>query len=404
MIQVTELFDWFRYAAGVTQTKPQPMIIANVGGIDCIHSGRVRQHAPELLRMKRVAAAGAWIMALVAAASFASARADEGSPVAPETAIVAYKQLDRIAPAEGVVEAVRQSTLAAQVAGRVVALNVKAGDSVKAGQVLAQIDARSATDAEAASQSQVREARANLANVKSKYERSRQLFAQKFISQAALDQAQAEYLAAQEQTAAAIANASQAATAKSFTAISAPYAGMVASTEVEVGDMATPGRALLTVFDPRELRVTATLPQAVLAQVKLDAPVAVDIPTLGRKLSARGITVLPVADTRTHTTRVRIALPDSAGLLPGQYAKASFVTGHTRALAIPASAVLRRSEVTAVYVLDSSGTARLRQVRLGEPAGEGLVEVLAGLLPGERISLEPVRSGIEASRDGNHPS
>jgi RND family efflux transporter MFP subunit len=325
-------------------------------------------------------------------------------PQAPETALVAYKELSRVAPAEGVVEAVRQSVLAAQVPGRIVALNVKAGDSVRAGQVLAQIDARSATQAEAASQSQVREARANLANAKAKYERSRQLLAQKFISQAALDQAEAEYLAAQEQTTAAIANAGQAVTAKSFTTISAPYSGVVASTEVEVGDMATPGRALLTVFDPRELRVTATLPQAVLAQAKLDAPVAIELPTLGRTLPASGITVLPMADARTHTTRVRLALPEAAGLLPGQYARALFVTGRTRALAIPASAVLRRSEVTAVYVLDRAGAVRLRQVRLGEAAGDGLIEVLAGLAPGERVSLEPVRAGIEASRGADRRS
>ena len=339
--------------------------------------------------------------ALPASALLAQPMAEPDTRPAPATAVVEYKALTRVAAAEGVVEAVRQSTLAAQVSGRVVAVVVKAGDTVKAGQVLAQIDPRSATQAEAASQSQVREARANLANAKAKYERSRQLFAQKFISQAALDQAQAEYLAAQEQTAAAVANAGQAATSKSLTTITAPYAGVVASTDVEVGDMAIPGRALLTVFDPRELRVTATLPQAVLAQVRLDDPVVVEIPTLERTLAARDVTVLPVADIRTHTTRVRLTLPESTGLLPGQYARALFVTGRTRALAIPAAAILRRSEVTTVYVIDRAGAARLRQVRVGEPAGDGLVEILTGLLPGERVSLEPVRAGIEASKHGD---
>jgi RND family efflux transporter MFP subunit len=333
---------------------------------------------------------------LVAAAAFTPALADTNALPPAASALVEYREYDRVAAAEGVVEAVRQSTLAAQVTGRVVTLNVKAGDSVRAGQVLVQIDARTAAQAEAASQSQVREARVNLANVKAKFERSQLLFAQKFISQAALDQAQAEYLAAQEHTAAAIANAGQAATSTSFTAIAAPYAGVVAATEVEIGDMATPGRALVTVFDPRELRVVATLPQAVLGQARFDR-VTVEIPTLSRSLTARGVTVVPLADARTHTTRVRLALPDGVGLLPGQYARALFVTGHTRALLIPASAVLRRSELTAVYVIDSSGAARLRQVRLGETEGNGLVEVLAGLLPGERIALEPVRAGIEAS-------
>jgi len=325
---------------------------------------------------------------LIAAAALTPALADTHLPPPVASALVEYREFDRVAAVEGVIEAVRQSTLAAQVAGRVVALNVKAGDSVRAGQVLVQIDARSAVQAEVASQSQVREARANLANVKAKFERSQLLFAQKFISQAALDQAQAEYLAAQEQTAGATANAGQAATSTSFTAIAAPYAGVVAATEVEVGDMAIPGRALVTVFDPRELRVAATLPQAA---------IMVEIPTLSRTLVARGVTVVPVADARTHTTRVRLALPDSAGLLPGQYARAMFVTGRTHTISIPSSAVLRRSEVTAVYVLDASGAARLRQVRRGEPTGDGLVEVLAGLVPGERIALEPVRAGIEAS-------
>jgi len=315
-------------------------------------------------------------------------------------AVVAYRDIDRVAVVEGVVEAVRQSTLAAQVAGRIVALPVKSGDTVKAGQVLVQIDPRSAVQAEAASLSQVQEARANLANARAKYDRSVRLFAEKFISQAALDQAKAEYLAAQAQGAAADANAGQSTTSKSYTTIVAPYNGIVASTEVDVGDMATVGRPLVTVFDPGELRVVATVPQAVLATADLAAPVRIEVPSLKRSLAARRVTVIPVADTRTHTTRIRLDLPEGSGLMPGQYARASLVTGHSRALAIPQSAVLRRSEVTAVYVIDAKDRAQLRQVRLGESAGDGLVEVLAGLSAGERVATEPVRAGIETGKAG----
>jgi RND family efflux transporter MFP subunit len=341
---------------------------------------------------------------LLAPGLLALALSVAAQPAKQPSAAVQYLDLDRIAVAEGVVEAVRQSTLAAQVAGRVIALPVKAGDRIRAGQVLIQIDARSAEQAEAASRSLVREAQANLVNARSKHERNQRLFAQKFISAAALDQSEAEYLAAQALAAAAVANAGQSATSKSFTTIVAPYDGVVAATEVEVGDMATMGRPLMTVFDPRELRVTATLPQAVLAQANLDAPVKIDVPTLKRALTARRVTVIPIADTRTHTTRVRLDLPETAGLMPGQYARASIVTGRVRALAIPQAAVLRRSEVTAVYVLDANGRAQLRQVRLGESAGEGLVEVLAGLAAGERVAIEPARAGIEASKSDDHPS
>jgi RND family efflux transporter MFP subunit len=335
----------------------------------------------------------AWLLAVPAAL------AGQAQPSAPAQ----WREVDRVVAVEGVVEAERQSVLAAQVAGRVVTLAVKAGDTVKAGQPLVQIDSRSAAQAEVASRSQVREAQANLANAKAKYERSRQLFAQKFISQAALDQAQAEYLAAEAQTASAVANAGQSATVRSYTTIAAPYDGVVAATDVEVGDMAMLGRPLVTVFDPRDLRVTATVPQAVLAKADLGAPVRIRVSAQDRDLVAAKVTVIPVADTRTHTTRVRLDLPPAPGLLPGQYARASLVTGRARALTVPASAILRRSEVTAVYVLDANGRAQLRQVRVGDTL-DGEVEVLAGVRAGERVATDPIRAGIEASRADEPPS
>jgi RND family efflux transporter MFP subunit len=328
------------------------------------------------------------------AAEFAAAASEAAVP----TATVAYREVERRAIAEAVVEAVRSSTLGAQVAGRVVALDVMAGDHVKAGEVLVRIDPRSASQAEAASRSQVREAQANLANARAAFERSQKLAAEKFISQAALDQARAQYLATEAQTAAAVANAQVSATSASYTTIVAPYEGIVASTDVQVGDMATPGRPLVAVFDPKALRVTATLAQAVLARADLSAQaISIEIPSLARALAPRAVTVIPVADVNTHTSQVRLDLPPDAGLMPGQYARAAFVTGRARALVVPEAAVLRRGEVTAVYVIGTDDRALLRQVRLGEPAGEGMVEVAAGLVAGERVSLDPVRSGIEAS-------
>lgn len=339
-----------------------------------------------------------------ATASTATASTATAADAAVPTATVAYREVERRAAAEAVVEAVRTSTLGAQVAGRVVALDVAAGDRVKAGEVLVRIDPRSASQAEAASRSQVREAQANLTNARAAFERSQKLAAEKFISQAALDQARAQYLATEAQTAAAIANAQVSATSASYTTIVAPYEGVVASTDVEVGDMATPGRPLVAVFDPKALRVTATLAQAVLAHADLAArTISIEIPSLARKLAPRAVTVIPVADVATHTSQVRLDLPPAAGLMPGQYARAAFVTGRARALVVPEAAVLRRGEVTAVYVIGTDGHALLRQLRLGEPAGDGTVEVAAGVVAGERVSLDPVRSGIEASSRGVRP-
>ena len=130
---------------------------------------------------------------------------------------------------------------------------------MRAGQVLARIDARTADQAVAASHSQIAEAEANLANARRKHERNRELVAQKFVSQAAVDQAEAEYKAAQAQLAAVKANAGAGGRGADVQYDHRAVCGRDRRDAArELGDMAQPGRALFTVFDPRELRVAAT--------------------------------------------------------------------------------------------------------------------------------------------------
>ena len=129
-----------------------------------------------------------------------------------ETAAVEARDVELTYSAEAVVEAVRQSTVAAQIAGRIVELRFDVGDYVKKGEVIVRIDERAAAQALAASEAQVRQAEAALRNARAEYERARQLVSQKFLSQAALDRAEAEYKAAQERVSALLAGAGQART------------------------------------------------------------------------------------------------------------------------------------------------------------------------------------------------
>jgi len=87
---------------------------------------------------------------------------------------------------------------------------------------------------------------------------------------------------------------------------------------------------------------------------------------------------------------------------PGVYARAHFAIGTARKLVVPAQAVIHRSEVVGVYVIDAQGQPRFRQLRLGEAAGQGFREVLAGVAPGEKVALEPVKAGMasQAVRPG----
>ncbi len=319
-----------------------------------------------------------------------------------DTAKVSYQNIDKSYSTEATVEAVRQSTVSAQIAGRITAVNFDVGDYVKAGQVIVRIDPAEISQAVAGSRAQAAQAEAQLANAKANYERQAQLFQQKFISQAALDRATAEYRAAQAAAQAAKAGVGQTATVRSYTTLTAPFSGVVMTRHVEVGEMATPGKPLMTGFDPTDLRVVANIPQYKLSEIQKSAKASVEIPSLNKWIEAKGITVLPSADVATHTVKVRIDLPENlTDVIPGIYARAYFATGEARKLVIPTSAVVRRSEVTGVYVIDAKNRVSLRQVRLGEPTARGDVEVLAGLNPGETIALEPIKAGIYAKSEAN---
>jgi RND family efflux transporter MFP subunit len=308
---------------------------------------------------------------------------------------VEYRDVDTTYSTEAVVEAVRQSTISAQVMGRIVELRVDVGDSVKAGQVVARIDQREAAQVLASSEAQVAQARANLQNARLNLDRAKRLLESKFVSQAAVDQAEADYKAAEAQVQAAEAGAGQATVSKGYTTVVAPISGVVSVRQVEAGEMATPGKPMLTMFAPGDMRVIAEIPQSMIPEIRSLSRATVEVPSVNRWFKVKEMTIIPTADPHTHSTRVRLDLENTErDIYPGVYARAHFAIGRARKLVVPAEAVLRRSEVTGVYVVTAQGATSFRQVRLGEPAGAGLIEVLAGIAPGEQVAVEPVKAGM----------
>ena len=329
------------------------------------------------------------LLSLLLLASLAQAEPGPALATAPARASGATE----VVSADGVVEAIRQTVLAAQVAGAIIELRVKAGDNVKAGQVLARIDARAADQSATASQAQVQAARASLDVAAKDFNRQKLLFQKGFISQAALDQAEAIYKAAAAQVNAQIAQAGAARSQSDFYTLRAPYDGIVADVPVVHGDMALPGRAIVTVYDPAALRVTATIPQT--ANLSAVAPQAakVELPGIAQQwIVPTKVTLLPTADPNTHSLQVRLDLPaGTRDATPGMFARVWLpvqgVTGSGRVF-VPVKAIVRRAEMTGVYVVDAKGKPALRQVRLGRSA-EDTIEALAGLSAGEHVATDP---------------
>jgi hypothetical protein len=142
------------------------------------------------------------------------------------------------------------------------------------------------------------------------------------------------------------------------------------------------------------------VPQHKLKEIGSRPSVTVEVPSLSRWIKAASVTVQPSADARTHSTQVRVELlANQANLYPGMFVRTHFVVGKVSKLLIPASAVLRRSEVVAVYVVDDKDMPHLRQVRLGDANEQGEIEVLAGLNVGERVAREAVKAGMVATEN-----
>lgn len=315
-------------------------------------------------------------------------------PTAPTTAVIAWQQVEATWAGEAVVEAERQSTIAAQTAGRVMAINFRPGDAVKQGQLIMRIDPSVAQQQVAGAQAQVREAEVALDNAKREFDRFTELFAKNYVSKSQMDQADANYKAAQARLNTLRAGSGQAVTTRAFADVTAPYSGVMSALHVEVGEMAAPGTPLATGFDPAWLRATARVPQAWIDAVRRGNKAFIEVPGTSKWLPASRLVVIPAADARTQTTEVRAYLAEGTGLMPGQFVRVHFVTGTSRRLVVPAAAVLRRSEVTAVYVMPENGKPQLRQVRLGERQADGSYEILAGLREGEKVSLQPVNTGL----------
>ena len=305
------------------------------------------------------------------------------SAVAESLPVIAVKPhaVDLTFPSEAVVEAIQQATVGAQVPGRVLEVKADAGQTVKKGDVLMRIDAREAAEA-------ARAAEAQYANARVHYERTKSLVAQKFMSAAALDKAKADFDAA-------AANRAAAGASQSHATILAPITGIVARRHAELGDMAMPGTPLFTIYQPGGLRVTASIPQYRLKDMRAVKTARVEFPESGQWVDATAVQVLPTADAATHVSQVRVTLPTVPEATPGMFARVHFVTGQAEKLTVPASAVLRRGEVAAVYVQAADGRLSLRQLRLGDSVGRGEIEVLAGLATGDQVVTEPVKAAIQ---------
>ena len=335
-------------------------------------------------------------LSLGATSSFSQTTAAAVGPAVKVLAI-GQKSVANYSDIDGVVEAVMQSTLSSQIPGRVLSLNVKAGDRVKAGQVLATIDDRETQTGVLRSQAQLQQSDAELRQLQIALKRTQELKTQGFVSSAALDLAEAQYKAAQAGRDSAGAASAQAKVTQTFSKITAPYDAWVLETSVQAGDLAMPGKPLMTVYAPQPLRVVLQWP----ASQKNALPKLNDIQIQSGTETIKPVAmqIMPNADGISQTIGIKLDLLRTGVAVnasPGQQVQVR-IAGALQAKGLaPKSAILRRGEITAVYVAQDNGFA-MKLVRLGADHGSAGVEIWAGLKDGDLIAVDAVQAGMRGA-------
>ena len=310
---------------------------------------------------------------------------------------VGQKSVANYSDIDGVVEAVMQSTLSSQIPGRVLSLNVKAGDRVKAGQVLATIDDRETQTGVLRSQAQLQQSDAELRQLQIALKRTQELKTQGFVSSAALDLAEAQYKAAQAGRDSAGAATAQAKVTQSFSKVSAPYDAWVLETSAQAGDLALPGKPLITIYAPQPLRVVVQWP----ASQKSSLPKLNDIQIQSGSETFKPVAmqIMPNADGISQTIGIKLDLPRTGAVVnasPGQQVQVRIAGAAQAKGLVPKSAILRRGEITAVYIAQENGFA-MKLVRLGADHGSAGVEIWAGLKDGDLIAIDAVQAGMRGA-------
>jgi len=318
-----------------------------------------------------------------------------GEPL--ETVAVTRADLPHVYRLDGVAEAISRSTVSAQTSGRVLEVNFDVDDYVRQGDVIVQIE-------DSQQQASVRQAEANLRaaaagrqDAETEYTRVKGAFDRQAVPKADMDKADAglkQARAAEEAAEAALHKAQQ---DLEYTRVKAPYNGIVTERLAEVGEMVQPGTRLMSGLSLDNMRIAVDVPQNLIESIRSKGKAQAQIN--GRWVMAEDVTVFPVADPRSDTFKVRLQLPRGVeDVFPGMYVKVGFVAGSQPSLVIPLSAVVLRSEVVGVYVLNGEGQVYFRHVRLGSPAGPDHVSVLSGLDEGEQVATDPVAAGILLKR------
>jgi RND family efflux transporter MFP subunit len=294
----------------------------------------------------------------------------------------------------GTVKAGISSVVASRVMGTVMAVHVRAGDRVKAGQLLATIDDRDAAQKVRAAEQALKAAEQGKSLDDLTYRRYKRLHDEKALSKQEIDQIETQKKVADAGYEQAAAGLEEARVWRGFSRIMAPAAGVITDKRIDPGSMAIPGMPLFTVESGGDFLLESTVDESLSGKLTVGMEADVSIESLNISTKGKISEIVPAVDPATRTFLVKITLPDKR-LRSGLFAKVSLPREEREALIVPRKAIVEKGQLTGLYTVNADGVVTYRLVRTGKVYDDG-TEILSGLNAGERI----VTDGLEKAVDG----
>ena len=314
-----------------------------------------------------------------------------GLPAAAGRTLVAVEAVraEDTAAAVGSVQPKKRTEVASQLLATVLDVKVRPGDRVKAGDPLVVLDDRELAAQQREAAATLTAAEADLVTRRGEFERAKKSRASGVVGEDEYSKVEGAFRVAEAQVARAKEVIARLAVQLTHTRIAATGSGLVADRFVDPGDLAAPGKPLLSVYDPADLELHANVPETLAPAVPVGTTLAVRIDAAG--FVARGTVreVVPQAQQASRSVLVKVALPPAPSgkpLLPGMFGRVEIPVGAADRLLVPAAAVRRVGQLDLVEVANPDGTLSRRFVRVGQEAG-GKVEILSGLAAGDRVAL-----------------
>ena len=278
--------------------------------------------------------------------------------------------------------------VSSQITANIMKIDIRAGMRVKKGAELAVLDDRDVQARLEQTKESLARAIADLDYAKLTNTRSTGLLAQKAISQAQYDLDHSRFLQAEAEAARLRQSLQEAQVSLSYTRILSPVDGVVIDRMAEVGDMATPGKPLLVMFDPHHLWLQANVREEKARSLKLGRNYPVRIDALNLNVSGPLVEVVPSSDSMARTVLARVRLPVNDELYPGMFGRLMLPTGRTEDILIPQLAIRKIGQLDMVDVKTRWGIEQ-RSVVVGNQVGGDKIEILSGLKPGEILVIQP---------------